>query len=206
MPVNGMMMGFAVDLRREFESPELGYGLRLSKDSSKTLENGECAGIYMPSVGRLPRKKHRVVENGYDEAYSMVLRVPGKGAEVLYSGPGRCDMGSVNEGAQPNVTFVEVDIPLDDHDEGVVLACIVIQPIAPGDFLRTDYGEDYEPIRRLKGYKDPCSNRGPAPIYDGEKLAAAVRLAFGQEQLGPLVASGGAYSVREVRTEYALSF
>ena len=48
MPVNGMMTGFAVDLRREFESPELGYGLRLSKDSSKTLENGECSGIYMP--------------------------------------------------------------------------------------------------------------------------------------------------------------
>ena len=196
--VPNMEMGLAARLERVRE-PGRGYGLRLL--GPVPLQRGDIAGIYRPTRGMRRASVHYALSerNPLLGEYAMTLR-RGENQEsvVLYATPGDRDMGCVNESLQPNVTFVEVDV--DDGDNlGVVLACVALQRINPSDFLTTDYGTDYESIRKLKGYSmggGSALRRSPEK-FDGADLQEAMCRAFGEHNLSALVGIGGAFCVCE---------
>ena len=198
LPDDFLKTGFAVQLTLDFESAAAGRGLRLSQNVRDPLKVGQCAGVYMATKARRSLASHNalVEANPAVGEYAMVLRIPGQGPMVIYASPNRCNMGRVNEGPEPNIAFRDVDIPLDDHTTGVVLAGIITREVQPGGFLCTDYGPSYERIREWRKYKDPCPNRGDAPKIDELGLAAEVTRAFGKDNLSALVQKCGAYSVQ----------
>ena len=200
LPDNFLETGFAVQLTSDFESAVVGRGLRLCRKVRAPLKVGQCAGVYMSTKARRSLALHQslVMADPAVGEYAMVLRIPGQGPTVIYACPKRCNMGRINEGPEPNIAFRDVDIPLDDHTTGVVLAGIITREVQPGGFLCTDYGPSYEPIREWRQYKDPCPNRGSAPQFDEQELATEVTRAFGKDNLRALVRKCGAYSVQVI--------
>ena len=121
--------------------------------------------------------------------YAMEVR-----QRVLYASPLRRGLGRVNEHANTNIEFAEVDVALaHDGDHFTVLAAISTRAIAPGDFLHADYGPDYAPVRAFRGYSvERPPGWAPSPLdRHGEHPEAALRAAFSAEELPLLCDVGG---------------
>ena len=133
-----------------------GHGTGLRYTGNQPMPRGQLVGVYMGDV-LIPA--HLIRTMAADNPLLGEHAVASLGWAIA-DWNGRSAISRVNESAHPNLELTEVDVnPHGDEPSYTLMAMYTIDTVHPGDWLTTDYGPDYEPVRVARGYARPYVHR-----------------------------------------------
>jgi len=146
--------GLAVNAELAPDPDGHGTGLRYTGD--QPMSRGQLVGVYMGDV-LIPA--HLIRSMAADDPLLGEHAVASLGWAIADLN-GRSAISRVNESAHPNLELTEVDVnPHGDEPSYTLMAMYTINTVHPGDWLTTDYGPGYEPVRVARGYARPYVHR-----------------------------------------------